>query len=245
MTSPQLLLPLRLPELGPHLGRLVTGTGRAPGGLRLDGVRDRLVTRLIESAGEARRLAARDERDAALATVGRATWLAAWEDAVGQTADLLVDRVSRRLQAEARAVRMPRRRRPVVDDRDHRAIVARLGSSGGGLVAALDALEERAAAAARATALERADVQGWQDALTACARRLEAAWLALEDAVDREWQGWGAVADGIARWRRSLWPVYVVGVALVAVAVGLGLVLGGYVPAPTWLRRIWATLGIP
>jgi hypothetical protein len=244
MTTPRLLLPLRVPELGPHLGLLVTGTGRIPGGLRLDGVREHMVTRLIESSGEARRLAARDERDATLAVLGRDTWLSAWDEAVHQTTDLLVDRVTRRLEAEARAVRMPARRRPHIDERARRGIAARLGSSGGGLISAVDALEERSVVAVRATALERGDMERWQEALTACARRLEAAWLALEDAVEREAAGWDGVGTAISRWRRPIWPVVAVGVALVAVVAALGLVLGGYVTAPGWLRRVWSAVGL-
>lgn len=239
--SPKLLLPLRVPELGSSLGRLVTGTGRYPSGLALDAVRVRLATRVMEDAGEARRLAARDEREAALATVGRAAWLEAWEEAVAAVADLIVARVSEHLDAEADAVHMPRRLRRAyrMDAVDERALRARLGSAGVGLVSALDWMDRCAEQARYATARERAAVEAWQQALTTCARRLEDAWLALEAAVETELGRWERVADQVAAWRKPLWPVVAVGAVALGAAVWLGLVLGGYVPPPRWFARLW------
>jgi hypothetical protein len=245
VTSPHLLLPLRLPEIGPHLGKLVTGTDRTPGGVRLDAVRERLVTRLIDAAGEVRRLSARGEREAALHALDRTSWLSAWEEAVTRATELLVERVSRRLEAEARAVRMPPRLRPKLDEREQRGMQARIGSAGADLVAALDRLEACAGEALGATPQERDAMEAWQAAITACARRLEAAWLALEDALEREAARWEAVADAVAKWRRSLWPVVLVGAVLAGAATWLGLVLGGYVPPPRWLERVWAAAGLP
>ncbi len=241
MTNPKLLLPLRIPELGPSLGKLVTGTGRTPGGLRLDDVRYRLVTRILECAGEGRRLAAREERNAAIAAVGRTAWLEAWEEAVAGAAERLTERVTARLDGEAEAVRMPKRLRRWVelDAAESRALTARLGSAGATLVPALDALQSQADRAVRATALERDAVEAWQEALRTAARRMEAAWFALEDAVDAEAVRWEAVADDIGRWRRSLWPVVLVGLLGLAGAVWLGLVLGGYLPSPSWLTSLW------
>ena len=241
MTSPKLLLPLRIPELGPSLGKIVTGTGRDPGGLGLDAIRYRLTTRLFEAAGEARRLASRDERQAAVATVGRTMWLEAWEEAVAGVAELLLARIAGRLDAEARAVRMPKRRRQrlQLDPAQQGALAARLGSAGAGLVAALDLLEERAAPALGATALERETVDAWQEALATAARRLEAAWLELEEAIESEWRHWERVADAVARWRKPLWPVLIVGCIVIVGAAWLGLVMGGYIAAPVWLQDAW------
>lgn len=245
MTHAGLLQPLRIPELGPYLGKLVNGTGRMPAGLYLDPIRQRLVTRLFETAGEARRLAARDERAAALATLGPRAWLEAWEEAVGGVAELLADRIHARLQAEARAVRMPprRRRRLTIDGAERRALAARLGAAAAPLVSALDTLK-RSAGAFRAAADDPGKLEPWQAALTGAAQRLEGAWLTLEDAVDREAERWESVADRVARWRKSLWPVVVTGALLVGGAAWLGLVMGGYLDAPAWLSRSWqAVLG--
>jgi hypothetical protein len=90
-----------------------------------------------------------------------------------------------------------------------------------------------------ATALERELVVSWQDALRTAARRLEAAWLNLEDAVDREAAQWQQVADRVARWRKPLWPVVLVGTLATALAAWIGLAYGGYLPAPDWLVRLW------
>jgi len=241
MTGSKLLLPLRIPELGPSLGKLIVGTGRTPGGVRLDPIRYRLVTRVIEAAGEARRLSANEERGPAVAALGRAAWLAAWEEAVGTLAATLITRFDVQLEAEARAVRMPRRlrRRVALDQGERRSVAARLGSSGAVLIPALDALERRGEAALAATALERDAVTAWQESLKTAARRLEAAWLALEDAVEAETVRWAQVADRVARWRKPLWPVWVVGALGAVLAVWLGLMFGGYLPAPEWLLRLW------
>lgn len=244
MTSPKLLVPLRVPELGPYMGKVITGTGRDPGGLELDGLRYRLATRVIEAAGESRRLAARDEREAALAVLGRTVWLEVWEEAVAGVAELLVDQVTRRLDAEARAAGMPRRRRRrlTLGPEQQGALAARLGSAGAELVPVLDLLEERIQPALSATALERDAMAEWQEALTMSARRLEAAWLELELAIEEEERRWRSVADEVAGWRKPLWPVVVVIVPALGVAVWLGLVLGGYVDAPGWLASAWRFL---
>lgn len=244
MTSSKLLLPLRIPELGPSLGKLITGTGRLPGGMTLDAFRVQLATRVIEHAGEARQLAAREERTAALDAVGREAWLAAWEETVTAVAGALIDRVNQRLDAEAAAVRMPRRlsHRVRLDHVERRALTARLGSSGSRLIPAIDQLSAAASRARVATPLERAAVEAWQDDLKTAARRLEAAWLALEDGVEAELLDWDRVADRVAMWRKPLWPVLVVTAIGLAAATWLGLVFGGYLPAPTWLQSLWGAL---
>jgi hypothetical protein len=68
---------------------------------------------------------------------------------------------------------------------------------------------------------------------------LEAAWLNLEEAVEREAARWQEVADRVAHWRRPLWPVVAVGALVTALAAWFGLAYGGYLPAPDWLVRLW------
>ncbi|HXV87073.1 MAG TPA: hypothetical protein VD793_10250 [Gemmatimonadales bacterium] len=240
MITPKLLLPLRIPELGPSLGKLVTGTGRRPGGMSLDAARIALVTKIIERAGEARRLAANDERAAAIAALGRDTWLSAWEETVTAIGQVLLTRARERLAAEAVTSRMPRRRRRalVPGESEWRAVAARLGASGAGLIPALDKLDALAPGAREATPAGRADLEAWQEALRAAARRMEEAWLALEDAVERESGVWERLANAVASWRPSVWPVVAVVVVALVLAVGLGLVWGGVVPAPRWLLPI-------
>ena len=106
MTSPKLLLPIRVPELGPSLGKVLTGTGREPADPVMEHARIALVGRLLEASGEARRLAADGERNGAIAALALEVWLDAWEQTVGGIARTLVERVNARLDANARAVRM-------------------------------------------------------------------------------------------------------------------------------------------
>jgi hypothetical protein len=242
MTSTKQLLPLRVPELGPSLGKLVSGAERKGSWIPLDSVRYRLATRIIENAGEARRLAANGERSSALASLGRESWQEAWNEAVTSVAAALATRIAEHLQAEAKAVRMSAKRlaRLGLDQGLERMLAARLGAAGAGLMPVLDTVESQAAAALGATALEREAVVGWQEALRLAARRLESAWLDLELAVGREATRWLTVADEIARWRKPLWPVFVVGAAVMAAALWLGLVFGGYVDPPQWLEQLWS-----
>jgi hypothetical protein len=240
MTSPKLLLPLRIPELGPSLGKLVTGTGRDPGGLSLTGIRYHMVTKMLESAGEARRLAGNEERSAAIFAVSPVVWLTAWEETVGAVSALLLERVITRITAEADAVRMPPKIRakflPTAAER--RALAARLGSAGTGLVPVLDELGRRGSGALSASALERTTLDGWHEALRMAARRLEEAWLLLEDRVETETTRWEPIFTRVSRWRRPLTPVLLTGAALLAIAVWLGLMAGGFIPAPGFMQPL-------
>src|SRR5713101_660403 len=105
----------------------------------------------------------------------------------------------------------------------------------------LDAVSRRAwlaaweAAVRQASVLDRGAHAEWQEALRTAARRLEAAWLALETQVADEERRWAGEIDVVTRWRPSLWPLVVLWTPLSVALVWLGLVLGGYLPAPAWL----------
>jgi hypothetical protein len=229
-----------VPELGPSLGKLVTGTGRTPGGFSLTGIRHHLVTKMIETAGEARRLAANDERSAAIFAVSPVFWLTAWEETINAVATMVLEQVTGQINREADRVGMP----PEVRERflpgasERRTLGARLGSAGAGLVRVLDDLERRGAAALAATALERSSMDAWHDALRAAGRRLEEAWLLLEDRVEMELAKWNPVIEQVGRWRKPLTPVLITGVVLLALAIWLGLTLGGFIPAPAFIRPL-------
>jgi hypothetical protein len=77
--------------------------------------------------------------------------------------------------------------------------------------------------------------EAWQEALRTAARRLEAAWLALEQQVAAERGRWEPELAEIGRWRPSLVPAVLWWLPVAALLVWLGLVLGGYLPAPEWL----------
>jgi hypothetical protein len=223
------------------LGKLVAGTPRPSGWIPLDEVRYRLASRIIDGAGEARRLVANEERAAALAALGNVVWQEAWDEAVASVTESVVDRVEQHIDAEARAVGMRNSRRLdlKLDTTERRGLAARLGSAGNNLIPALDRLNECAAGALQATALERDAVDAWQEGLKSAARQLEAAWLALEQAVDAEELRWKQLADEVAAWRKPTWPLILVAVPALAVATWLGLVFGGYVDAPVWLQSLW------
>jgi hypothetical protein len=238
------IAPLRVPEVGPSLGKVVIGTGNQVPGIPLESIRYRLATRIIEAAGEARQLAAGNERPAALQALGRDIWMEAWDEAVTAVTQQFAQRMGAHLVAEAQAVRMPKKKRRAVDldDRERRALAARFGSAGTNLMPALDALEERAAALAGSTGTDATALDAWQEAVTVAARRLEAGWLEIEVSLLAEVETWLRVADEVARWRKPLWPVLVVGLLAVGLAAYLGLMVGGVVSVPAWANGAWAVV---
>ena len=149
----------------------------------------------------------------------------------------MADALDAEITRAARRVRLPRRRlrRHLLNNAEKRAIVARLGTGAGAFVAALDDLEVAVGLVADATVLDKDAYAAWQEALRTVARRLEAAWLALENEVEAEQRRWAPEIDAIAAWRPPLWPVFVVWIPLAVLLVWLGLIVGGYVAAPPWL----------
>jgi len=238
MSAPvKIPMPLRVPELAPSLGRLLVPRRLEEPWVPLDDIREELATRVMELGGEARAAAAREDRDRVLDAVSRRAWLAAWEGAVQRSAERVAAAVDGAIERAARRVRMPGRprRRLLLAGSEKRAIAARLAAGGEALVAALDALDAVAARVRDASVLDKAAHADWQEALRTSARRLEAAWLALETQVADEQRRWAEEIDAVARWRPSLWPLIALWTPLAIALVWLGLVLGGYVPAPAWL----------
>jgi hypothetical protein len=229
-----------VPELGPSLGRLVDPPPGAAGGslVVLDDIRLRMVSALFELAGAARAFAASGDRDGAVASLGRVEWLGCWERAVEASASRIVAEANAGLVLAAEESRFPRRRlaRLQLADEDTRAVAARLGSGGGPFVAALDALAEAGGGAAGRSPETRA--REWREAVTAAARRLESAWLALEASAAIEQEHWAAEITQVRRWRRPTWSLWLLTVAVFAAAGYLGLVLGGYLPVPSALRGL-------
>ncbi|HEY3219983.1 MAG TPA: hypothetical protein VGJ80_04560 [Gemmatimonadales bacterium] len=242
-TAHKLLMPLRVPELAPSLGRIIVPRRLLDPWVPVDDIREELATRVLELGGEGRAAAGREAdgggegRARVLEVTGRSAWAAAWDNAVRRAGARVADALDAELTRTAREVRLPRRRlrRHLLTNSEKRAIVARLGTGGGPFVSALDELEAAAARAADASVLDKDTHLAWQEALRTVARRLEAAWLALESEVDEERQRWAPEIEALSAWRPSLWPIFVVWIPLAAVLVWLGLVLGGYVPAPAWL----------
>lgn len=224
-----------VPELGPLLGRLTDTAVPAPRtALALDDIRYALVSELFELCAAARDFANEGDAGGAAASLGRRAWLDAWERAVEAVAERVEQRIDLRLRAAARESRMPARRlaRLLLDDEERRAICVRLGVAGGPFVAALDALEGTVPAIAR----DEAALRRWHDALGHVARRLEVAWYALADAAAEEEAAWDAEIARVRAWHRARWPLWAITAVLLGVAGYLGLVLGGFVPVPPFLR---------
>ncbi len=238
MSAPvKIPMPLRVPELAPSLGRVLVPRRLDEPWVPLDDIREELATRVMELGGEARAAAAREDRDRVLDAVSRRAWLGAWEAAVRRAGQRVTAALDGEIERAARRVRMPRRarRRRRLAGSEKRAIVARLAAGGETLVAALDALDAVAVRVREASVLDKAAHADWQEALRTAARRLEAAWLALETQVADEERRWAGEIDAVARWRPSLWPLVVLWTPLAVALAWFGLVLGGYLPAPAWL----------
>ena len=238
MSAPlRIPMPLRVPELASPLGRLIVPRRLTAPWIPLDDVREELASRVMELAGAGRLAAQREDRDAVLAATAPAGWLVAWEHAVRRVAERLAQSLDAEIEWTARRVRMRRRRwqRLLVAPAERRAIAARLAAGGEGFATALRELEDAARIVRQATVLEGDAHSAWQEALRMCARRLEAAWLALETAVADERDRWEPEIQAVAAWRPPLWPVFALWLPFAAAVVWLGLVIGGYLPAPAWL----------
>jgi hypothetical protein len=231
-----------VPELGPSLGRLSDPpAGQLDRGsldIVLDDIRLELVTGIFDRAGAARSFAAAGDRHSAVASLGRVAWLDLWEHAVATAAQRLADAVNARMRAAATESRLPdgRLARVLLSVEDVRAIASRLGSGGANFVSALDALEQTVPAAAASGTRGRLGQEEWHRALAATARRLESSWLALTDAAKREQERWKSEIEQIRSWHRQLWPLWLISIAVLGLATYVGLILGGYLPAPGPLR---------
>ena len=240
MSAPlRIPMPLRVPELASPLGRLIVPRRLTEPWVPLDDAREELATRIIELAGAGRLAAQREDRDAVLAATAAGVWRAAWEHAVRRVAERLAQALDSEIEWAAQRVRMPRRQwqRRLLSPGERRAIAARLAAGGEGFAASLRELEDAAGAARQASVLERDTHAAWQEALRSAARRLEAAWLALEAAASAERERWAPEIADVARWRPPLWPVFALWIPFAAALAWLGLVVGGYLPAPAWLAQ--------
>jgi len=153
-TPLKLLMPLRVPELAPSLGRIIVPRRLLPPWVPLDDIREELATRVLELGAEGR---ATTVRRSILETTGRGAWAVAWDNAVRRAALRVADALDAEITRAARRVRLPRRRlrRHLLNNAEKRAIAARLGTGAGAFVAALDDLEVAAGRVADATVLDK------------------------------------------------------------------------------------------
>lgn len=232
---------VRVPEIAPALGRLIVPRRSEPLWIPLDDIADELATRVMELGGAARRLTAEDgPTERVLDALGRAAWLAAWEQAVRRTAERVADALDDQIERLGRGVRMSRRKRRsrTLTPAERRALTARLSTGGADFVVALDQLARAGTRVRESQGMDDELHHAWQDAIQTAARRLEAAWLALEEAVRAERKRWDPELTALAQWRPSLWPVMLGWLVAAGALMWLGLVLGGYLDAPAWLARL-------
>jgi hypothetical protein len=225
--------PVLLPELGPLLGRLAAAESeRSRRDSGLEAVRLELVSALFERSGAARARLAAGDPTGARAALGPGVWLELWERAIARASDAIQGEINRRLRRAAAESRFPTRRLSALlpGEEDLRILEARLSAAGIGFESALHGLD--------------GEKVPWHDALRLAAGELESAWERLVLAADRELGVWDARAAAIRGWKRPWGPLALSGAVLLALAIWLGLVLGGYLAVPGWFRpvaeRIWS-----
>jgi hypothetical protein len=233
---------MKIPELGPALGRLTARPEPLQGRrwVALDDLRVELVNHVFELAGAARAFAAENDRAAAVASLSRAELLAAWERVVAEATGRLAKAAETRLAAAAQEARLPPKRRAVLTlgEADRRAIAGRLGGGALPFLQSLDRLEESVHAASAPGTRGDAAEPAWREALLGTARRLESAWLALEAAAGAEQGVWAPEIERVRAWRRPTRPLWLLTGTALAIAVASGLMLGGYIPVPAPLRDV-------
>ena len=105
----KLLMPLRVPELAPALGRIIVPRRLFDPWVPVDDIREELATRVLELGGEGRAAAAREgdgqARARVLEVTGRRAWTAAWDHAVRRAGARVAEALDAEITRTARQVR--------------------------------------------------------------------------------------------------------------------------------------------
>ena len=239
-TVPEESVSLTVPELGGALGR-VAAPRPSREGPALDRIRIALATDLFVAASEARDLATGGDIPSAMEALNQPVWTGIWERAASAAGQELSDQVLAEFHDAAAESRMPRAylARWTPTEPERRAITAHLGKGTRRLELALEELTAVATRMRDDAPRDSPALAEWSKAVDLCARRVEAAWIELLEAADKERRRWAVEVDRVRRWRRPRWPMWLLTGALVAAAVYLGLVFGGFVEPPAFLRP-WA-----
>lgn len=148
---------------------------------------------------------------------GAHAWLAAWSEAVRATTARVCTTLDAAAGEAARHSRAPERivraARPGADDQ--RVISAKIESAG--------------------IPLERAAMDPSLPRLGGAA---EESWLDLERVVTAVMAEWQAPIRRLAAWRRPVAPLWSLTGVLVGLAILVGLMIGGHLPAPAWFQPI-------
>ncbi|HEX9893014.1 MAG TPA: hypothetical protein VGA78_03775 [Gemmatimonadales bacterium] len=213
-----------VPELGPLLGRFSSPAARGPEALPLDDLRRNLLGLLYQQGSAARRELTAGRPEGARVQLALSAWLALWTDAVKATADRLLGEIDRRIELAGAQSRFPERRLALAkpSEEDRRVVRARLAAAGIPL--------ERVSPPEQAS--------DWPDGLLRVAMALDASWERLERVVTDELLVWQRDVDRVRAWRRPTGPLWAITVAVLLLALLLGLSVGGYLPAPGPLRLL-------
>jgi hypothetical protein len=215
-----------VPELGVLLGRLASPVPRGPAVLPLDEIRFDLLGALYARAGLARREIAAGHPDAARHHLSREAWIAAWREASGHAAARLVETIDRQFANAAAESRMPGRtlaqRTPSDEDR---AVIRNRAAAAGIPLEEIPPPEQ---------AFE------WAAGLLRAAMALDESWERLERVIEEELAACQGEVKRVRQWRRPMVPLWIGTALAVALALWLGLSLGGYVPAPGPLGTLQA-----
>ena len=230
-------IPLRVPELGPALGRLILPSGvpvsSPPAPLPyLAEIRLDLVTALFQLGGAARQELDRGNIAGAVQRLAPEAWRHLWDAGAARAAAVVRTRIDADLVRAAEASGFPLRRlqRLAVTDGEAESIELRLAACAAPLMVALEEVVRTRTAG------------GWPDAVTRAAQVLEVSWLELESKAAAEEAAWRPEAARIGGWKPARWPRWVTAGVLIAAATYAGLVLGGYLPVPGILRpaaQLW------
>lgn len=216
-----------IPELGPLLGRLAAPpVGPAIADPLLESIRLDLLSALYDRAGNARTLAAAGDPIATRHALGPPVWLEVWESAVAAAATAISAEIVRRLRVSAAISRYPKGRITALlpSPEDARILRAQLSAAG-------IRLEE-------ATAQLATSGPEWNEMLRRVAGELEGAWEELCRTARQELDFWDRRAAEVRAWRRPWRPLLLIGAMLIVMAGWLGLMLGGYLPVPPFLRPL-------
>ncbi len=196
------------------------------------------MTGVFELAGAGRAFAAAGDSEGAMTSLSRVAWLALWEKAVVAAAERVAATVNACLEEAAAESRFPRRRlrTALLTPDDTRAIARAARQRRRPLRRGARRAGAGGAGGDRPAARRGSAAAAWRGALAAVARRLEAAWLALEQAAVEEQRRWQVDVERIRAWRLPRWPLWLLTAVVLAAATYLGLVLGGYVRVPPALE---------
>lgn len=228
-----------LPELGPWLGRLCSAGAatRLRHFVPFDDIRLALATGVLDLAGAARGFSP-DDHAAIVGSLHARNWRRIWEAALDAAATRTAEAIDSGFASAAAHSRFPKRRlaRLQVSVAERAAMKARLGAGAIPFEESLVRLEDLAGAAGSSARGSDAAFTRWSDGLAAAARALESAWMALEEAADREGARWKIESDKVRDWTRPRWPLWLFSGLVIATVAWLGLVLGGFLEVPGWLR---------